>query len=94
MSNDSNLVIGACIRGGRLYATVMRREADGASAVVAMAEMDVEALKSCDCVASMQTPTAEADRDAPMTATELNAKTHHGLCGWSKDEPQKAHQAS
>lgn len=48
-----HLHIGACITDGQLHATVMHKAPDGPATVVAMAEMNVDALHKCDCIATM-----------------------------------------
>lgn len=54
------LHIGACIVGGRLHATVMRREPSGAVTVIATAEMPAASLQNHDYIAEMAAAPAGA----------------------------------
>lgn len=51
---NTQLHLGACIVGGKLYATVMDRDARGYITVVATAEMDAEKLRDQDYLAAMR----------------------------------------
>lgn len=57
------LHIGACITDGMLYTSVMRRESNGHTTVVATAKMDAASLHKRDCIAQM---TPASDPAAPV----------------------------
>jgi len=64
---DTNLHLGACLKDGKLFATVMRREPNDHITVVATAEIHEDYLRASDCHAVMQAP----PQYMPILGTQL-----------------------